>query len=120
MGAFIATMRSRKAEDNNCDAEVGHYSSALCHLGNISYRLGESATFDRQAKTLGSNAQVVESFNVIKENLHAVKVNLDKTSYTLGRVLNFDPKNERFVGDDEANAMLTREYRPPFVVPKIA
>ena len=37
--AFINAIRTRKPEDNNCDAEVAHYSAACCHLGNISYRL---------------------------------------------------------------------------------
>jgi hypothetical protein len=32
--------------------------------------------------------------------------------------LNFDPKTERYTGDAEANAMLTRNYRAPFVVPE--
>jgi hypothetical protein len=30
----------------NADAEVGHLSTALCHLGNIATRLGRSLTFD--------------------------------------------------------------------------
>ena len=34
----------------------------------------------------------------------------------LGRSLNFDPKTETFVGDADANAMLTRQYREPFVL----
>ena len=42
---------------------------------------------------------------------------LGNTSYRLGRKLTFDPKTETFVGDDEANRMLTRNYRKPFVVP---
>ena len=29
----------------------------------------------------------------------------------IGRVLEFDPKHEQIVGDGEANAMLSREYR---------
>ena len=44
---------------------------------------------------------------------------LGNISYRLGRNLTFDPKNETFPGDEEANAMLTREYREPFVVPQI-
>src|ERR1700722_18608174 len=36
---FLAAVRSRKAEDLNADILEGHLSSALCHLGNISYRL---------------------------------------------------------------------------------
>lgn len=34
-----------------------------------------------------------------------------------GRSLQFDPKTERFIGDVEANALLTRTYRKGFVVP---
>jgi len=116
--AFITAMRSRKPEDNNCDAEVAHYSSALCHLGNISFRLGEPATFDKQAKVIGDNKQVVEAFATLKDNLKAVDVDLDETTYTVGRDLEFRPKTEKFAGDAQADALLTREYRAPFIVPE--
>ena len=37
----------------------------------------------------------------------------------LGRTLRFDGKNEQFVGDDEANKLVTREYRKGhWAVPK--
>jgi predicted dehydrogenase len=71
---FIKAVRSRKTEDQNGPVESAHLSSALAHLGNISYRLG--------------------------------------------RQLNFDPVKERFIGDSEADAMLTRKYRAPYVVPE--
>lgn len=35
----------------------------------------------------------------------------------VGRVLTFDPKTEKFIGDREADRLLTRKYRPPYVVP---
>jgi hypothetical protein len=38
-------------------------------------------------------------------------------SYKLGRALAFSGENEKFVNDAEADALLTREYRKPFVVP---
>ena len=38
-------------------------------------------------------------------------------SYRVGRTLEFDAAAGRFRGDDEANALLTRKYRPPYVVP---
>ena len=38
-------------------------------------------------------------------------------SYRVGRALTFDGAQEQFVGDDEANRLLTRDYREPFVVP---
>ena len=116
-GSFIAAVRSRRPEDCNCDAEVAHYSSALCHLGNISYRLGEPAPFSKQSQSLGDNQQVVESFTALKDNLQAVNISLDNATYQLGRTLTLDPKTEKFVGDAAANELLTRPYRKPFVVP---
>jgi predicted dehydrogenase len=117
-GSWVNAMRTRKPEDNNCDAEVAHYSAALCHLGNISYRLGKEVPFSQQNKALGDNKQVVESFETIRENVKAAGVNLDESKYHLGRVLKFDPKTEQFVGDEEANKLLTRDYRAPYVVPQ--
>ncbi len=43
---------------------------------------------------------------------------LANIAWRTGRMLRFDPKTERFVGDDEANRLLTRDYRKPFVVPQ--
>jgi len=37
--------------------------------------------------------------------------------YRSGRVLAFDPERERF-DDEEANTLLSRPYRRPFVVPE--
>ncbi|MDI9443171.1 MAG: hypothetical protein QM844_03290, partial [Planctomycetota bacterium] len=39
------------------------------------------------------------------------------TTYQLGKLLEFDPQKEQFVGNQAANRLLTREYREPFVVP---
>lgn len=47
-------------------------------------------------------------------------VHLANMSYRLGRTLNFDPTQEKCIGDDEANQMLKRDYRSPFVVPDLA
>ena len=40
---FIGAVRSRKHTDLNADILEGHLSSALCHTGNVSYRLGQQA-----------------------------------------------------------------------------
>jgi predicted dehydrogenase len=116
-GCFINACRSRNPKDVNAPAEVAHYSAALCHLANISYRLGDAAKYDQVTKSIGGNKQVVESLDALHDNLRAVKVQLDDVTYKLGRTLTFDPQSEKFVGDDEANALLTRKYREPFVVP---
>lgn len=41
---------------------------------------------------------------------------LGNIAYRLGRKLHFDPKTEKFKNDPEADKMLTREYRAPYVV----
>ena len=113
-------MRSRDPKDNNCNAEVAHYSAALCHLANISYRLGKNVPYNKDApKDAGDNQIVRESFAKIRDNIAGVGIKLDNAEYTLGRTLKFDPKSEQFVGDEAANALLTRNYRPPYVVPEI-
>lgn len=43
---FIACVRSRKAQDLRAPLEEGHFSTTLCHLGNIAYRMGRSLKFD--------------------------------------------------------------------------
>jgi hypothetical protein len=118
-GSFLHAVRSRKVEDLNADVEHGHYSSALCHLANISYRLGEKVPFNRKTKTLGDNHEVVQTFENLSQNIQAVGVKLEESTYQLGSVLSFDPKSERFAGDGaiKANAFLTRNYRKPYVVP---
>ena len=53
-----------------CDVEIGHRSVTICHIGNISMRLG--------------------------------------------RPLKWDPVKEEFIGDNEANAMISRPKRAPW------
>ncbi|HET6324216.1 MAG TPA: Gfo/Idh/MocA family oxidoreductase [Planctomycetaceae bacterium] len=43
--------RSRPA----ADIEIGHLSSALCHLGNIAYRVGHEVAFDPTSGTFGAD-----------------------------------------------------------------
>jgi predicted dehydrogenase len=71
---FTAAIRAGKPELLNCDIAEAEQSTAMCHLANISYRLG--------------------------------------------RELRFDPARRRFTGDEEADRMLAREYRKPFVMPE--
>ena len=42
---------------------------------------------------------------------------LSNIAYRTGRQVIFDSTGETFTGDTEANSYLTRNYRPPFVVP---
>jgi len=66
----------------------------------------------RSRKVEDLNADIEEG------HLSSVLVHLANISYRLGRTLHFDPATERIAGDEEANRMLTRTYRKPFVVPE--
>lgn len=117
-GSFLTAVRSRRPSDCNCDAEVAHYSSALCHLGNIAYRLGQPVRFGETPSVLGEQSAVRESFQALTDNLAAVGIDLNQQTYQLGSPLKFDPQTERFVDQPAANSLLTRAYRAPFVVPE--
>jgi len=71
---WIKAIRTGNREDLTAEIVHAHYSSTLCHLANIAYRMG--------------------------------------------RTLEFDPACERFVDDDEANKLLSRVPREPYVVPE--
>src|SRR4030095_4566814 len=71
-GSFLHAVRSRKVEDLNADVEHGHYSAALCHLANISYRLGEQVAFDHKARALSENSEVARTFENMRANLYTV------------------------------------------------
>jgi predicted dehydrogenase len=116
-GNFFQAVRSRKPDTLNAPIEEGHLSTALCHLGNISYRLGKLQPFSEKTRAFGDDREAYETFARMEEHLRDNKVPLDSTSYHLGRRLTVDPKAEAFVDDKEADAFLTREYRKGFAVP---
>ncbi len=73
-GNFLDGIRAGKDEALHADINEGHYSSALPHLANISYRVG------REVKFMG--------------------------------------EYEKFANDPEADTLLRRVYRQPYVVPE--
>jgi len=115
---FIHAVRSGKTEDLDAHILEGHYSSALCHLANVSHRLGEPTEFDTRRGVFKDNEFASDKLNEMREHLKDNGVRLDDTEYQLGRVLKVDAEKEQIIGDDEANALLTREYRAPFTIPK--
>lgn len=116
-GNFISAVRSRRQEDLRAPIVEGHLSSGLCHLGNISYRLGQPQPFDAIEKMLGDKMNMDEAYKRFQDHLTQNSVNLKEISCQFGPTLAFDPKAEDFGSNAAANAFLTREYRPPFVVP---
>ena len=55
--------------------------------------------------------------SVLQGHMSASLVHLGLASFRTKRKLTFDPVNEKFVGDDEANSYLSRKYRAPYLMP---
>ncbi|MCL2624588.1 MAG: gfo/Idh/MocA family oxidoreductase, partial [Planctomycetaceae bacterium] len=123
---FVEAVKTDNPGILNADARCGHLSAGMSHIGNISYYLGENnkvsagearrilegiKSLDNNDETLG---RMVEHLTSDKN-----KVDLRKTPIAMGPLLKMDPEKEVFIGNDEANAMLTREYRDDFVVPSV-
>jgi len=121
---FIQAVRSRKVSDLNADILEGHLSSALCHMANISYRLGQKSSPDQIKQAFKDEPKAQHPFERFQDHLFSNWLDLSKEQAVLGPWLKMDPKTERFVGSGEysiarwANDLLTRNYREPFVVPE--
>lgn len=66
----------------------------------------------RSGKNEDLHADILEGY------MSACLPALANISYKLNRQLTFDGSTEKFVSDKEADALLTRKYRAPFVVPE--
>jgi predicted dehydrogenase len=116
---FIQAMRSRKVSDLRADVLEGHISATLCHMANISYRLGRKENADKIRQTVASNDIMTEAFELCLDHLKANEVDIQKEPLTIGPYLTFDRQREEFTGEfgEMANMYLRRNYREPFIVP---
>lgn len=119
-GVFIDAVKANDPLKVNGDAEEGHISASLCHLGNISYRVGRETSVKEIEQSVSSNAPFSDAFSRMREHLEKNEVDLDANKPVLGAALEFDNNTERFTGGDmkdAANMLVSRNYREPFIVP---
>ena len=116
---FVDAVRNRRSEDLTASIEDGHLSSALCHLGNVSYMRGEAGGPARIAKVAGKLRNAGDTADRFLDHLVRNGVDPEIEQPIVGSWLTIDPDTETIEGDDEANRLLTREYREPFVVPEV-
>lgn len=119
-GNFVEAVKAGKQEMLNADVEETHISTALTHLANISYLLGQKAGHNDLVAALEKlqvNEDCVATLNEIEAHLKENGIGLEKEPLTLGAQLSVDAANECFIDRPDANKLLTREYRDPFVVP---
>jgi len=121
---FIDAMRSRKPSDLRAPIEGGHLSSSLCHLANISYRLGQDTATDAIREAAQAHEPTKDSVARLLDHLEANGVDPMTTPAVAGPELHLAPGTERLRSAENydigywANTMLRRQYRSPFVVPE--
>ncbi len=117
---FLEAVRSRRYQDLKGEILEGHISSALCHLGNVSYRLGDLISGQEASERLGTDKEALETYERFSEHLAANMVKIENAKVLrYGKKLAIDPQNEVFTGANapQADEFLTRDYRKPYVVP---
>src|SRR5690606_2144060 len=122
---FIDACISRNADELNADALEGHLSAAISHLGNISYYLGEDNRVSQRelSEALAKFHRSDDHQSTLERTLVHLRdngVDLDRYPVSLGAALQFDSDAEQFIGNEAANALLTREYRKGFELPSAA
>ena len=115
---LIDAIRERDHTILNADIEEGHLSSALCHTGNISHRLGEAVKPADLEKFVAKERGGKDTYDRMIDHLAKNEVSLEEYPLTQGPTLKMNPKSEKFIGNQDANKLLTRKYRKPYVVPK--
>lgn len=115
---FVAAVKSRRREDLNLDIEDGHLSSALAHLGNVSWALGQAVEPGTRPSLATDDERVQRTLATFEAHLAENGVDFAETTLTLGRSLTIDPVTERS-DDPEANRLFTREYRQGYELPRV-
>ncbi len=115
---FVKAFKSRRPEDLHLDIEDGHLSSALAHLGNVSWTLGKPVEPGTRPSLAADDPRVKQTLESFEAHLTANKVNFQETKLALGRTLTIDQKTE-LSDDPEANKLFTREYRKGFELPRV-
>lgn len=122
-GSFIAACRANDPKMANGTMYDAHYSCALGHLMNNSYRLGEKVPFNEKAASFGDNKLAYEEYMKIHDIAqNGMGVPVDKAEYVVGPWLEFDGESEQFVGDRsvEANRLLRDPRNEEYDIPSPA
>lgn len=124
---FIEAVRGRKSEILNAPIRQGHISSAVCHLGNLSFRLGADANRKEILEKIGDCKLAGETFERIEKHLAANEVDLNRTPMKLGPWLTIDRQTDTITRCDGKKAGPTIRkakelergfYRKPFALGK--
>lgn len=103
---FVAAARAGTPQAVTAPPLEGHLSSALCHLGNVAWRLGEERPLDSLREPFGAHGAAADAFARFGAHLQANGLPADAVVRACAP-LQFDAASEAFTGPlaAEANAL---------------
>jgi hypothetical protein len=117
---FIEAVRSGRRQDLNAEVLEGHLSTAVCHTGNISYRLGEKASVKQMRDQIRDVPLFGQMLERLLKHIAAHEIDVDAGTVTLGPWLQIDRENELFRDSEPANRLVRGFYREPYIVSDIS
>ncbi|MDO5565035.1 MAG: Gfo/Idh/MocA family oxidoreductase [Planctomycetia bacterium] len=120
-GNLVSAIQNGKPNEINAPIAEGHYSTSVCHLGNIAYRLGKPASLSQCRSAMLDHPIMQETLDRVLGNIRNIFSTLNienEIPWQLGEKISINNETEQFDGNDAANALLSRQARAPFVVPE--
>ncbi len=121
----------------NCVGNIFYGSEGYMEVDGNGYKLykGEERKLEAEGKrdkSMTENARHMTNFLEAVKSRDGRSLNAEveigvasaalchfaNISYRVGRMLHLDERGAKFAGDEQANALLTRKYRAPYVVPE--
>ena len=89
---FLDAVRSRRGGDLNAPLAEGHASSAVCHLGNLSWRLGREDALAACREAVRPHAGAAELVDQLAGHLRANQLDLGQARFRIGPWLEVAPE----------------------------
>lgn len=89
---FIEAVKSRRAADLKAPISEGHISTACCHFGNISWRLGGPADLAACQEAMKPHPRAEETVALLERNLAANGVDVRKHPFILGPLMEIESR----------------------------
>lgn len=119
---FLDTVIKGDMNALHAPMHISAASAALSHFGTVAYRAGAHLESGAAKEMLKGNSAANELYERFMENLRVDGWDEKKEPLTVGGWLDWDEEKFQFTGGtnfEAANAMITRDYRAPFVVPNL-
>jgi predicted dehydrogenase len=102
---FLDAVRSRRGGDLNAPLAEGHASSAVCHLGNLSWRLGREDALAACREAVRPHAGAAELVDQLAGHLRANQLDLGQARFRIGPWLEVAPDTGALTAVEGASAV---------------